>query len=239
MKTTYLNENAALFERLFDKYAKAKEEFLHLTGGEMPASYFAFDTRFTLSASMNVSFDKKSIKSKSARSCYVRLIKLSDFWISYEALLRVVYEQGYYTDAKAKSTAIKTKEALEVFELEDIITNCNNQIKFNCLDSERYVQKIKDYITFLSQNSSTTQVAILNKALFSLKSIKPFEIQEITAIIYAIHNLLVSQGETSLARIKSLKLTKALFEILYDFLSLASLKIGTKLIKNKISEITR
>ncbi len=239
MKATYLNENIALFNRLLDRYSKAKEEFLHLTGGEMPPLYFAFDTRFLLSSSLNISFDKNNILSKDARTCYVRLLKLSDLWITYEALLKILNEQGYNAEPAAKATALKDKDASEVFELDDILTNCNNQLKFNCLNNERFTKKIQDYLNFLAQNSSTTQVAVLNKALFSLKSIKPFNIQEIIAIIYAIHYLFINQGETSLSKIQNLLLTRFLFEILYDFLSLASLKIGTKLIKNKTVNITK
>lgn len=239
MKTTYLNENIALFGQLYETYSKSKEEFLHLTGGEMPALFFAFDTRFTLSANMHVAFDKNSIKSKDARACYVRLFKLSDFWVTYESLLRILYEQGYFTDINAKSTAVKDKEAVDVFELGDIITSCNNQLKYYCLNTERYTSKIRDYFSYLSQNSSATQLALLNKAVYSIKSEKPFSIQEIMAVIYAVHSLFFSKGETSLSRIKNLTLTKLLFEILYDFLNLTSLKIGTRLIQNKISDIAK
>ncbi len=239
MKATYLSENYALYSKLLEKYNKAKEEFLHLISGKMPELYFAFDTRFTLSSSMDVSFNKNEIKSKSARACYIRLVKITDIWVTYEALLRIVYEQQYFRDINAKSTAIKDKEGSFIFELDDILTNCNNQLKFNCLNTERNIIKLQGYLSFLSQNSSTAQVAVVNNALYSLKSRIPFKIQEIIGLILGIRNMFVNKGNTSLAHIKNLKLTKSLFEILYDFITLASLKIATKLINNKIEEITK
>ncbi len=239
MKATYLSENYALYSKLLEKYNKAKEEFLHLISGKMPELYFAFDTRFTLSSSMNVSFNKRQIKSKAARACYIRLVKITDICVTYEALLRIAYEQSYFRDINAKSTAIKDKEASEIFKLDDILVNCNNQLKFSCLNTERKVLKLQNYLSYLSQNSSTAQVAVVNNALYSLKSRIPFKIQEIIGMIYGIRNMFVNKGNTSLAHIKNLELTKSLFEILYDFIALASLKIATKLINNKIEEITK
>ena len=83
MKSAYLSENNASFDKLFKKYREALEEFLNLVQGQLPVSYYAFDTRILLSTGLSVSFDKNKIKSKAARSCYSRLMKLSYMCFTY------------------------------------------------------------------------------------------------------------------------------------------------------------
>jgi hypothetical protein len=238
MKAAFLSENNAAFDKLFKKYREALEEFLNLVQGQLPVSYYAFDTRILLSTGLSVNFDKNKIKSKAARSCYSRLMKLSDLWFTYETLLNIVNEQGFFADKSAKATALTDKSAAEIFELTETINSVNILLNNHCLaDSGKY-KKIQDYLTFLAQGTNPTQVAVLNKALAAVKSKKNLGIQELTGWIYAIRNAFVINGDTSVSRIKNMDLAKILFEILYDFLLLVSIKIAAKLIYNKIKELS-
>ena len=238
-KPIFLSENEASFSKLLSNYNRSREEFMNLVSGKIPELFFAFDTRFMLSSSMEISFNNKIIRSRSARACYVRLMKITDIWVTYETLLKIVFEQGYFNNITAKASAISETDASSVFELDQLILTCNNQLKANCLTSESYILKLQDYLTFLSKNSESTQVAVINKALYSIKSRTNFSVQALVAMTYAIRNLFIEKGDTSIAHIKNMQLTESFFEILHDFMILASLKIATKLIDNKIEEITK
>ncbi len=238
MKAAYLSENNVAFDKLFKKYREALEEFLNLVQGQLPISYYAFDTRILLSTGLSVNFDKNKIKSKAARACYSRLMKLSDMWFTYETLLNIVNEQGFFADKSAKATALTDKSASETFELADILNTCNTILNTHCFTDPAKFKKIQDYLAFLAQGTNPTQVAVLNRALASVKSKKDLGIQELTGWIYAIRNAFIINGDTSVSRIKNMDLAKILFEILYDFLLIASVKIAAKLIYNKIKELS-
>jgi len=179
------------------------------------------------------------IKSKATKSCYIRLVKISDLWFAYESLLNIAYEQSFFADKTAKTNAIKDKEASEVFALDDLIHNCNNVLNNQCLNDADKNKKIQDYLTVLIQSTSSNQTATLTKALASVRSKKDLGIQELIGLIYEIRNLFVTKGDTSVAKIKNLDLAKSMFEILYDFLLLTCIKVATKLIYNKINELSK
>jgi len=237
MKTAYLSDNNTQFDKLFKNYQQAKEEYLKLTNGLMPDMYFMFDTRFSLSTAMNISFGK-SIKSGSAKSCYSRLIKLSDLWLTYETMLHMVKDQGFFADKNAKATAISEVQANKIFELNDILSSSNSQLAQKCFANSRKADKVKAYISFLAKDNTPSQVAILNRALFSFKSGNNLGIQEFTSFIFAIHNAFAKNGDTAISRVQNLELVKSLFEVLFDYLLLSTIKIATKLIENKTQELT-
>lgn len=238
MKYAYISENNITFNNLLSGYNEAKEDFLNLAHGQMPANFYAFDTRFKLSSSMEVRYSNKIIKSKPAKTCYTRLVKLTDLWFTYEILLSILYEKAYFTDKTASSTAIKNEDSGVLFDLNDIVANLNNQLNHNCLTDSKSRIKIQDYISDLVKFASIGQIPILNRALAAIKSNKNLGIQELIAIILAVKILFVEKGDTSVARIKNLQLAKSFFEVLYDFLLLSSIKIATVVLKKSIFELT-
>ncbi len=237
MKSAYLSDNNTQFDKLSSQYKEAKEDLLKLTNGQMSDTYFMFDTRFELSVSMNVGFGKR-IKSSAAKACYSRLVKISDLWQTYETLLLMVKEQGFFADKNARAAAISEVQAIKIFALDDILKNSNSQLAQKCFSNSRNAEKIRNYISFLAKENTPSQVAILNRAIFSLKSGNNLGLQEFTSFIYAIHAAFAKKGDTSISRVQNLELVKNLFEILFDFLLLATMKIATKLIENKIQELT-
>jgi hypothetical protein len=237
----FISQNQACFDQSFTAYCGEYDRFFRvLKQFETPPvsrrEIRLFDIRLRLTAGMQVSFNDhySYTKTETTRKTYSLIMKLSEGWFAYEALGGLLTGTGLL-DAKQNSRIYGFPDSLVAeLSLHGLMDSFNEWFRKKHLHKENQRADIQRYLLHLEENISRSGLKKMCREVSrKCDGSEPLILKEILAIIFAIRNMHVHNGDAALSGVSTYRTKIELMKNCYDFLICFCLRLGTEALKRK------
>lgn len=201
-----------------------------------------FDVRLNNAISTTITLDPnfRHAKTECNRDAYALMLRLSNIWFCYEALLHACDTENLLENTKSKMDAISSHLLHELdmeydlFEVRLEFWGMNGNIVHNPkyrADMQRYADHL------ITGATSKEQKKFLADVYNRFTNNDQFSIQEALAFAYAVRNQYVHAGESPESGVKYIETKIAALKASYDFLVLFCLRLGELLIDKKLANL--
>lgn len=229
-------EGESFFTWFHDMYESAFEELEKVS--VVDDDFNLFDVRLNNALAANIKMDKgyRHLHEETHRIAYALILKLSNIWFCYEALLTAYKSEGLLENPRSKINALSDSVLSDIdshygiFQVRLEFYGMNGGIVHkggHRADMQRYMDYLSAHATSREQKEYLPQVYNLftNNDLFSTPQILSFA--------YAIRNQYVHAGESPLSGVDHVETKIAALSFSHDFLVLFCLRAGEYLLEYK------
>lgn len=231
------------FSWFYELYEDSYQSLMEATEGKVPHYIVLFDVRLNNTLSMDITLNQRFRYAKNdlAKQVFRLMIKLTNIWFCYEAILAACDDFGLLQNNKSKTNALQSGV---LNELENDYNIFDVMLKFWGMsgdltfvdkkyrtDLQRYVDHLTKGATSFEQKQSLPHVynRFTNRDMFSP--------QEALSLAYAIRNQYVHAGESPKSGVAHYSTKIAILENCHDFMVLFCLRLGQLVLDRKISQI--
>jgi hypothetical protein len=201
-----------------------------------------FDIRLTAAIGTEILVNEnfRYAKLEEEKEAYALMLKLSNIWFSYEALMHACEKEGLLKNPKSKIDALgddtltKLTQEYEFFNVQLDFWGMSGRIKGNSahtLDLQEYIDHLTRSAT--SKEQQTTLKDVYNR--FTNNDF--FSIKEALAFAYAVRNQYVHAGEAPNSGVKYISTKIIVLRTSFDFLVLLCLRLGELLMDGRAHRI--
>jgi hypothetical protein len=193
-----LNQNFHRFQVLYSQYKSLFEEYIRI---EQSKLFVLFNVRLCLTLGIKISFDNdySYTKTNSVSQTYKLLIKLSDAWFAYEALLILCESENLVqkNNGSIRKPNSFDQATLTSFNLSSITNSFNDYLATHLITSPKRKSDLLSYLLHLHQNTKGETKELVQKTINRIMHNTLLEWKHIVATIYAIRNLYIHNGDTA------------------------------------------
>lgn len=222
----------------FNDYKNQYDKYQEIMESDIVRSLRVFDIRIRLSLDISVSFNGtiSYTKTKSVRDTYSLIFNLLEVFFSLEALRHCGHEMGYNSNnGPIQSFSL---ELIKNAQLYDDLKYYSEKLKSLC-KSKSFFNNINQYFNrFINDQRISNQIKDNIRNIIGYLKSKDIELsgKEFIALAYAERNMYVHNGETARMGMINYNHRKEILNILYEYVSIFTLKIITYILKNEISK---
>ncbi|MDH7553140.1 MAG: hypothetical protein QHH74_05745 [Spirochaetota bacterium] len=223
----------------FNDYKNQYDKYLEIMESDIFRSLRVFDIRMRLSLDITVTFNGSIsyTKTKGVRDTYSLIFNLLEVFFSLEALRHCGHEMGYNSNnGPIQSFSL---ELIKNAQLNDDIKYYSEKLKSLC-KSKSFYNNMNQYLNrFINDQRIKSNIIKENiRNIITYLETKDFELsgREFIALAYAERNMYVHNGETARMGMNNYNHRKEILNILYEYISIFTLKIITYILKNEISK---
>ena len=222
----------------FNDYKNQYDKYQEIMESDIVRSLRVFDIRIRLSLDISVSFNGtiSYTKTKSVRDTYSLIFNLLEVFFSLEALRHCGHEMGYNSNnGPIQSFSL---ELIKNAQLYDDLKYYSEKLKSLC-KSKSFFNNINQYFNrFINDQRISNQIKDNIRNIIGYLKSKDIELsgKEFIALAYAERNMYVHNDETARMGMINYNHRKEILNILYEYVSIFTLKIITYILKNEISK---
>lgn len=231
-------EGKEFFDWFLDMYESAYENLSDISS--IDEDFKLFDVRLnnTLASSIDLDPKYRHAQIQSHREAYVLMLKLSNIWFCYEALIHAFDSEGLLENPRSKVNPLGEDKlkvidmGFDIFEVKLDFWGMNGGI----VHDEKYRSDMQGYMDHLiSSATSNEQKKYLPEVFNLFTNNDMFSTEQALSFAYAVRNQYVHAGESPMAGVLYIETKLAALKASYDFLVLFCLRTGEYLIDKKIS----
>jgi hypothetical protein len=228
------------FEWFYSTYEAAFAQLSEQGGVTEPLRLF--DIRLTAAIGTEITLNEKfrHADSDDNREAYRLMLKLSNVWFSYEALIHACQVEGLLKNPSAKTDALnddtisRLEHEYNFFDVRLDFWGMGGRIDGNPdhrSDLQQYIDHLTNGATSKEQKRTLADVynRFTNNDLFSIK--------EALAFAYSVRNQYVHSGEAPSSGVKNISTKLVVLKISFDFLVLFCLRLGELLMDSRTARL--
>ncbi len=221
---TPLEKDQHNYSIIYNRYRRLMED-------QVPSEPRVFNIRIDLAFSMRNWI--KENPDDPQQSTYVKFLRLNESWFAYEALLNFADKEKF-----TNSSATKAERILKSLQVKSKIPETLDEYRKQIEDEMREdetAKKLRDYILYLTSHPKTGKIQkkILGNYREKINNEKANSLtfEESIALIYAMRNSYVHNGETAKAGTDSYYVKKMILQISYEFILRSLFRIGSYILE--------
>lgn len=220
-----------LYENAFDSISRV---------GLVDHSLMLFDIRLNHALAMEITLNSefRYAKTDEYRKAYVLMLKLSNIWFCYEALLHACQSLHQLKSTKSKVDALDERVVSELdikYEFSDVTLRFKG-MSGRLVYEKKYRDDMQGYIDHLRTSAtSREQKAYLLNVYNRFTNGDFFSIPEALSFAYAVRNQYVHAGESPDSGVQFLETKIAALAHSFDYMALLCLRLGELLIDRKLA----
>ncbi len=234
-------EGKEFFDWFLSMYESAYKNLSDLSN--IDGDFKLFDVRLnnTLASSIDLDPKFRHAQIKFHREAYVMMLKLSNIWFCYEALVHAFKSEGLLENPRSKVNPLGDDmlevidKSYDIFEVRLDFWGMNGDI----VRDEKYRTDMQGYMDHLiSSATSKEQKQYLPEVFNLFTNNDMFSTPQALSFAYAIRNQYVHAGESPMSGVQYIETKIAALKSSYDFLVLFCLRAGECFIDKKIQKIS-
>jgi hypothetical protein len=215
---------------------------LLLEKGGVTEAIRLFDVRLTAAIGTEISLNEhfRYADSDESQEAYTLMLKLSNIWFSYEALLHACEIEGLLKNPKSKIDALTNdtlsdlKHSYDFFDVQLDFWGMNGRIT----DDPSHRADLQEYTDHLIKGAtSREQKETLADVFNRFTNNDFFSIKEALSFAYAVRNQYAHAGESPHSGVKYLSTKIAALKASFDFIVLFCLRLGELLMDRRSSKL--
>ena len=183
---------------LMNKYKRYYKKY-KLSKNNLPRTLVLFNIRLRLALDIQIDFSSKSLefKNSSILETYTKIIKLTELWNAYEALMQYTKKIGRYGRPKKSKAKIYSDTFLKKIGSLPILKKLMCKLKSDFIEDENFKKDFNKYLIYIEKNDGIGK--ILKKDILSIRKYLDNKMEisgiEIISLIYIERNLYYHNGE--------------------------------------------
>lgn len=201
-----------------------------------------FDVRLnhTLSTDISLVPGFRHVDTDEQREAYKLMLRLSNIWFCYEALIRACHAHGLTKNSKSKVDVLKDdviNELAHEYELFKVILEFWG-MNGDLVRDKIYREDMQNYVDHLRLEATSKEQKEYLLCVFNrFTNNDPFSVPEALSFAYAVRNQYVHSGDAPESGVTHLKTKIAALQFSFDYLVLFCLRTGQLLIERKLASI--
>lgn len=231
------------FDWFYEHYEDSHQNLMEASEGKVPLNIVLFDVRLNNTLSMDITLNQRFryAKNNLAREVFRLMIKITNIWFCYEAILAACDESGLLQNNKSKINSLRNDvlEDLEKnYNIYDVMFSFWGMSGDLLSSNEKYRADIQRYVDHLAKGATSwEQKRYLPDVYNRFTNHEMFSVQEVLSLAYAIRNQYVHAGESPKSGVAHYSTKIAILQDCYDFMVLFCLRLGTLVVDRSISKI--